>query len=157
MTNAGAISSWWAVAKVDVTSIPDVPGVPGGGIPIGGHAEWLPPQQGTRAQVAAKFPDPQYVIRGPFPTETTARAFMSAHPTRSVGVNPPRISNPLTYLGEIGHFFGVLVTHLTDIHMWISLAWIALGAWLFIAGIVLWLRIPQRGLDFATSAAARAI
>lgn len=50
------------------------------------------------------------------------------------------ISGLFAPLTEIGHFFGVLVTDLTDVHMYISLGWLALGMALLILGIYLWVR-----------------
>jgi hypothetical protein len=43
-------------------------------------------------------------------------------------------------LFEVGHFIGVFVTDITDIAMWRSLGWIALGAVLVIIGIIMWLK-----------------
>jgi hypothetical protein len=41
---------------------------------------------------------------------------------------------------EVGHFIGVFVTDITDIAMWRSLGWIALGEILVILGIIVWLK-----------------
>jgi hypothetical protein len=43
-------------------------------------------------------------------------------------------------LSEVGHWIGVFVTNITDMHMWISLGWLALGLLLFVVGIVWLLR-----------------
>lgn len=59
----------------------------------------------------------------------------------TVGI--PGVSNPLGFLGglvEIGHFFGKLVSDLTDPYMWISLGWLFLGLVLLVIGIILWLK-----------------
>lgn len=83
---------------------------------------------------------PGYVVDGPY--QTFAEAQAKADSIRK-GVQIPALANPLGYLGEIGHFFGLLVSHLTDVHMWISLAWLALGIVLFIEGLLLLLKVPQ--------------
>lgn len=59
-------------------------------------------------------------------------------------------------LSEVGHFFGVLVANLTDVHMWISLGWLLLGAILVFWGILLWLKVPQRAAEVAVTAAPAA-
>jgi hypothetical protein len=40
-------------------------------------------------------------------------------------------------LWSVGHWIGELVSHLTDIHMWISIGWLALGLLLLITGIMM--------------------
>ena|SRR6478672_7748990 len=60
-------------------------------------------------------------------------------------------------LTEVGHFFGVLVSNLTDVHMWISLGWLLLGAGLVFWGILLWLKVPQRAAQVAVTAAPAAV
>lgn len=44
------------------------------------------------------------------------------------------------WLQDIGHWIGVAVAHLIDVHMWRSIGWITLGLVLLTAGIFLWLR-----------------
>lgn len=59
-------------------------------------------------------------------------------------------------LTEIGHYFGVFVANITDVHMWISLGWLLLGLILVALGINLWLKIPQKLYKAGTAAAAAA-
>ena len=56
-----------------------------------------------------------------------------------LGQNIATLSNAAAIF-DIGHWIGVLVTHLTDIFMWRSLGWITLGLVLLIVGIMLLLR-----------------
>ena len=53
---------------------------------------------------------------------------------------------PLGFLGgltEIGHWLGVAVTDLTDIHMYISLGWLFLGFLLLLLGLYWWIRTSK--------------
>lgn len=67
------------------------------------------------------------------------------------------ITGGLSGIGELAHWAGKIVLSLTDIYMWISLGWILLGVWLLWLGISLWLKLPQKAIDFGASTAARAI
>lgn len=51
-----------------------------------------------------------------------------------------------TGLAEIGHYIGELVSHLTDVHMWISIGWIALGFFLLVLALAVLLRKPIEGV-----------
>jgi hypothetical protein len=57
-------------------------------------------------------------------------------------------------LSTLGHWAAVLVSNLTDVHLWISLGWLLLGAALIFTGVMLWLKVPQRAAAVAPPAAA---
>lgn len=64
-------------------------------------------------------------------------------------------SGALGSLSETGHWLGVIVSNITDIHMWISLGWMALGLLLVIIGISWLLRIPDRFKGFTSDVRAQ--
>jgi hypothetical protein len=106
--------------------------------------------QGTQAEIDKKYGGPP-TVRGPYNTKADAeKAAQSAVGSGSGNIStqgPPGSStlpNPLAALGEIAHWAGVIVTHLTDLSMWISLGWIALGLVLLAVGITVWLKLPQK-------------
>ena len=110
---------------------------------------------------------PPNEVAGPFPTEAAARAEILTLENQTTPPPLPSIPNPfgflaaLNWIQEIGHWFGIAVAAVTDIHMWISLGWLALGFWMLVIGILLWLRIPQRvaraAKDAGETAAAAAV
>ena len=114
-----------------------------------------PIDQGFEGSIiqAAKKPTPGSF--GPYPTKAAAQAKMNAlnkQHSASTNVNVPVISQAAALasgVAEIGHWSGDLITHLTDVYMWISLGWIALGLLLLVLGVVWLLRktgiIPQGG------------
>jgi hypothetical protein len=114
--------------------------------------------QGTQAQIDKKYGGPP-VVRGPFNTREDAQkaaAGAVGSGSGSISTQGPVASfqNPLDALGEIAHWAGVIVTALSDIHMWISLGWLVLGLILIIVGILLWLKVPQRAAGIGTTVAA---
>lgn len=105
----------------------------------------------SKVEVAAKEAASQHtvpadvIVFGPYPDQAQAQARLAeAHvggpgsPTyqQQIGSAIPGLGA----LGEIGHFTGELVTHLTDAHMWISLGWLLLGLLLLVIGILLWVK-----------------
>jgi hypothetical protein len=122
---------WYAV-KVDV--------------PRTGRTEILYVQADSR-QDAANIDPGSTVLGGPYLTEADAEHAApqgSSGSTKvATGVTPAvndLPENPLSFLGEIGHWIGVFVTDITDVYMWISLGWIALGLLLLVLGVVWLLR-----------------
>lgn len=113
--------------------------------------------QGSQAEIDRKYGGPP-VVRGPFSTQADAEK--SAKGAVGSGSNsiseqgPVAGGNPLDALGEIAHWAGVIITNLTDVHMWISLGWMALGLILITMGILLWLKVPQRAAGIGTTVAA---
>lgn len=126
--------------------------------------------QGTAAAIHAKYgTGPQ--VMGPYPTRAAAEA-AGNQASQPFGPQPPTgfpggIPNPFGFLAalgwiqEIGHWVGLAVSYVTDIHMWISLGWLALGFWMLVIGILLWLKIPQRAAraakEVGETAAAAAV
>lgn len=81
-----------------------------------------------------------HVAAGPFSTEADAQAWIKGQ--EGGGLSFPAPPNPLAFLGwlqEAGHYAGLLIAALTDVHLYISLGWLVLGFWLAVAGVVLWL------------------
>jgi hypothetical protein len=58
------------------------------------------------------------------------------------GVHLPG-SGIISSLSETGHWLGVFVSSITDVHMWISMGWLILGAILLFAGIYLLIRTSK--------------
>jgi hypothetical protein len=111
-----AAGQWWAVPKLQQGGRGDV-------------QTFVPVQATTR---------PSNAIGGPFRTQARAEQWIIAHNAAPPPL--PHLSNPLGFLGEIGHFLGTFVTAVTDIHTWISLGWMALGVVLLILGLIWWNR-----------------
>lgn len=135
-TAAAAQGKWWVVAH------------PTGA--RGGPPSYITVQATT---------SPPGEVAGPFPTQAAAEQWIQGTITQG-GLPPaPSIPNPFGFLAalgwiqEIGHWVGIAVSAITDIHMWISLGWITLGFWAMVIGILLWLRIPQRAARAAKTAA----
>jgi len=122
---------------------------------------------GTIVEAQSRPPLPQDArsIEGPLPTKAAAqkevKRIEGAKPVTGGGpLNPvivagsaAGITDPLG-LFAIGHWIGKLVSGLTDVHMWISLGWMALGISLFLAGLALLLKLPQRGAAIGARLAA---
>jgi len=106
-------------------------------------------------------------VAGPFPTEAAARQEILKLENQTTFPPAPSIPNPFGFLAalgwiqEIGHWFGLAVAAVTDVHMWISLGWLALGFWMLVIGILLWLKVPQRAAaaakDVGEAAAGAAV
>lgn len=95
------------------------------------------------------------VAAGPFPTKAAAQAWIDAQ--QSPGL--PALPNPLSFLstiGNIGHWAGIAVAAVTDIHFWISLGWIWLGFMLLVVGIVLWILSTKTARSTVKGAATAA-
>lgn len=96
------------------------------------------------------------VAAGPFPTQAQAQQWITANQTGGSFPAPP---NPLAFLGwlqEAGHYAGLLIAALTDVHLYISLGWLWLGFGLVMLGVVLWLlstNTARRFTDAGVSAA----
>lgn len=120
---------WWAVPKL----------VPTG---RGDQQQFVPEQAATR---------PANAIGGPFATEQECEQWIIRHNAAPPPI--PTIPNPLGFLGEIGHWVGLFVAAVTDIHTWISLSWLTLGLILLVMGIIWWNRGTITRLA-ATAAAA---
>lgn len=67
------------------------------------------------------------------------------------------ITNPLSGITETGHWLGVLVTNLTDVHMWISLGWLQLGVLLILIGAFLWFQGTRTGQQLKGAAVDAAL
>ena len=147
-------AAWWAILEAS------------GGPPL--QAGYIT-VQGTAAQIHAKYGTGADVL-GPFATQPEAAAAGKAasapttgpggpglHPQAPTGL-PGGIPNPFGFLAalgwiqEIGHWVGIVVAAVTDLHTWISIGWLTLGFWMLLIGILLWLRIPQRVAKAAKSA-----
>lgn len=63
----------------------------------------------------------------------------------------------LSDLNKLGATFGAFFTDVTDVHMWASLGWLALGFFMLVFGILLWLRVPQKVAQVGTSVGSAAI
>lgn len=113
--------------------------------------------QGTQAEIDKKYGGPP-VVRGPFSSKADAQkaaAGAVGSGSKSISTQGPVVTqNPLDALGEIAHWAGVIVTALSDAHMWISLGWLVLGLVLIVMGILLWLKVPQRAAGIGTTVAA---
>lgn len=80
-------------------------------------------------------------VLGPFPTKAAAERFAKKpSPLPKGGSASPPVPNPLSGIGAVGHWIGKAVLDVTDLAMWRSLGWLALGAFLVFAGIYLWFR-----------------
>ena|SRR5215471_2793484 len=80
---------------------------------------------------------------GPFGTQVEAQKAAGQQTDQiAAATQAGSLPNPFAALGEIAHWAGVIITAITDIHMWISLGWIFLGVGLVLLGLMLWLRIP---------------
>jgi len=78
------------------------------------------------------------VAAGPFATQADAQKWVTQHQGHF-----PHIPNPfgfLAWIQDVGHWIGVFVANITDIHMWISLGWLLLGGFLLLIGLWLWAR-----------------
>lgn len=110
---------------------------------------------------------PPNEVAGPFPTEAAARQKILDLENQNTFPAAPSIPNPFGFLAalgwiqEIGHWVGLAVSAVTDIHMWISVGWLVLGFWMLVVGILLWLKIPQRAAraarEVGQTAAAAAV
>lgn len=89
------------------------------------------------------------VVAGPFATREAAEKYVSDQ----TKVHVPRvpIPNPLSGIGAVAHWIGKAVLDITDAAMWRSLGWLALGAFLVIAGIYLWFRTSATYKDIESS------
>jgi hypothetical protein len=137
---------------------------PGSQFPVLGDAWWIiltasatggsgfTVVQGTQAEIDKKYGGPP-VVRGPYNTQADAEKAAKAavgSGSGSISTQGPVVTgNPLDALGEIAHWAGVIVTALTDVHLWISLGWIALGLVLIGVGAGLWLKVPQKAIGLA--------
>ncbi len=101
------------------------------------------------------------IVGGPYKTQAEAEkaagkdphATVKGVPTSRPGSSSGNLPNPLAALGTFEAFFKVI----TDVTLWRSLAWIAIGAWMIMTGIGLWLGIPQTLLRVAGSAGRGAV
>lgn len=138
-SSAAAKSQWW---------VTQTPSGARGGPPV------------YRAVQSATSPPNE--VAGPFATEAEARAEILKLENQGQFPPAPSIPNPFGFLAalgwiqEIGHWVGLAVSAVTDIHMWISVGWLALGFWMLVVGILLWLKVPQRAARAAKEAATAA-
>jgi hypothetical protein len=124
--------------------------------------------QGSAASVQGQYG--QYA-QGPFATRADAQAAAggglspgqvagAAGAGLTQGLTPTMVPTSISAglsIFDAAHWIGVLVTNLTNVAMWRSLGWLALGVMLMTVGLMLWLKLPQKAADIATSAAARLI
>lgn len=103
--------------------------------------------RGTVIESPSK-PTGYQTVLGPFPSKAAAEKF--AQPPTTIP-KTPSFPNPLSDLGKVAHWLGDAVLHATDGAMWRSLGWLALGAFLVIAGIYLWFRTSQSYQDIQSA------
>lgn len=99
------------------------------------------PTQGVINVNGKTYPE----ISGPFPSQTAAQTFITAHPNgpnpeSSTNITVPQIPNPVGGIFEVAAVFKAFFQQITRVEMWRSLAWIVGGAIMVIAGAVLWLK-----------------
>jgi hypothetical protein len=150
MTTPTGTGDWWVILEAQAG-----PPIQSGFIVV----------QGTAAEIHAKYGTGSQVM-GPYPTRAAAEA-AGNQVSQPFGPQPPTglpggIPNPFGFLAalgwiqEIGHWVGIVVAAVTDLHTWISVGWGLLGFWMLVIGILLWLKIPQRTAKLAKDAAAAA-
>jgi hypothetical protein len=124
--------------------------------------------QGSAASVQGQYG--QYA-QGPFATRADAQAAAggalspgqvasAAGAGLTQGLTPTMVPTGISAglsIFDVGHWLGVLVTNLTNIAMWRSLGWLALGALLLILGLALWLKSTDTFQSFAKDAYAGAL
>lgn len=130
-TTATTGKDWWVVNQ------PTRPGGPRG-------------PQATNYELVESSQRPVNAIAGPFSKQDAQNYLNSAN----AAGNFPSLPNPLAALGEIAHWAGVIVTAITDVHLYISLGWLFLGITLIWLGVALWLKVPQKVAGIATTVAA---
>lgn len=141
MTTPASGGQWWVIAA---------------DVPHPGQPPFNAIQSATRPADTAVT----HVAAGPFATKADAENWINGQLNNLPGL--PSIPNPFGFLAalgwiqEIGHWFGIAVSAVTDVHMWISVGWLALGFWMLVIGILLWLKIPQRVASAAKDAGAAA-
>jgi hypothetical protein len=111
---------------------------------------------GYQVVQSASRPNPGHgsaVAAGPFPSKADAQSWVNNKTKISLPFNIP---NPFSWVGGIEHWVGLAVASVTDVHLWISLGWLGLGALLLFWGIILWLKVPQRAAQTAVSVAPAA-
>ena len=113
---------WWTVPKLMATGRGDV-------------------QEFIAVQAATK---PANAIGGPYATQAEAEKAIIAHNSQ-----PPKLPNPLSGIDRAGAVLEAFYKNLTDGKMWRSLGWIALGIVLIIAGIMMWMKAPQKAAALA--------
>lgn len=109
----------------------------------------------TPYQAIESAKKPAGSVAGPFATKAEADSWIA----KQEGKFPISIPNPLSGIGAVGHWIGLAVEHLSDGAMWRSLGWLALGAFLVIAGIYLWFRTSStyKGIESAVVGTAKAL
>jgi hypothetical protein len=94
------------------------------------------------AEQKADYTTKGYIIW--FTSKSAASDFISSQANAGAGDTGAGVVHDVLdtagALTEAAHWIGDFVTHLTDVHMWISLGWLALGLLLLVAGIVWLLR-----------------
>lgn len=120
-----------------------------------------PPFQAVQSATRPKDTAIAHVAAGPFATKTDAENWIQQQdPT---GIPIPSIPNPLSLLAglgwiqEIGHWAGILVSAITDLHTYISLGWLMLGFILLIIGILMWLRTTDAYQNLSATARTAAV
>jgi hypothetical protein len=115
----GRYSTGWGIAASDVLA-----------------ATGAPPGQVTARTTSSGSPPPGWegIIAG------IGQALSGGGIGGLVGGTAGHIPSGLGWLEEIGHWIGVAVTDLTDVHMWISLGWLGLGLILIMIGLFWWIR-----------------
>ena len=120
-----------------------------------------PQFQAVQSPTRPKDTAVSHVAAGPFATQADAEKWIS-NAEGGFGIPTPSIPNPFGFLAalgwiqEIGHWAGILVSVITDLHTYISLGWLMLGFILLIIGILMWLRTTDtyKGLRTEVSTAA---
>lgn len=120
-----------------------------------------PPFQAVQSPTRPKDTAIAHVAAGPFATQAAAQAWITQQdPT---GIPIPSIPNPFGFLAalgwiqEIGHWAGILVSAITDLHTYISLGWLMLGFILLIIGILMWLRTTDVYKNLSSTATTAAV
>jgi hypothetical protein len=138
-----ASSQWWVFA---VASLSD---------PSTSSPDYIQAATAAAAEAATGKGNTTPPVGGPFATKADAQAWVTGPGAQYFGagktnVAPPSdlpvtagtpgLSNPLAALGwlqDIGHWFGVAVTALTDKSTWISVGWLLLGLVLVIIALLI--------------------
>jgi hypothetical protein len=148
MTTPAGPGDWWVILEAQAG-----PPIQSGFIVV----------QGTAAAIHAKYgTGPQ--VMGPYPTRAAAQA-AGQSVSQPFGPQPPTglpggIPNPFGFLAalgwiqEIGHWAGILVSALTDVHTYISVGWLLLGFVLVVTGFIWWQRENIAKLGGAVAAGA---
>ena len=153
---AAGATSWWIIWA------PDAPaGEPSysffQGAQAQAQAEALKIVAGSAAGPYATQADAQQAVSSGAVKSPPSTAQASNQPSLSNVPGVSTVTSGLSGLGDIAAAVKSFYSAVTDGKMWRSALWVMLGAVLMLAGILLWLRIPQRAATVGATAARAAI